>query len=167
MTEENWPASAKIPDDGVAEVGPWGRAMLAAMRAAMAQNRGDVDALGEASGLANELFSEIGDLWGLALARQMRAEWLNLSRRYEEALVMSDSSTEAMRSITSSWDLQQQQGLAVELLLKLGRTREAQERTDLLIREALSANSPRALAMAYSTAAGTALQLGDRDRAAP
>ena len=54
--------------------------MLAAMRAAMAQNRGDVDDARQASALAVELFSAIGDLWGIALARQMRAEWLTLSR---------------------------------------------------------------------------------------
>jgi tetratricopeptide (TPR) repeat protein len=135
------------------------------MRAALAQNRGDIATLGESSALATELFGQIGDLWGIAIAKQMRAEWLALAGRYEEALVASDESTEAMRHITSTWDLQQQQGLAVNMLVRLGRIDDAIARADQLLAEADESGSSRAAVLATSTRGLLALQLGDVETA--
>ena len=107
------------------------------------------------------LCQEIGDLWGIAIAKQMRAEWLALAGRYEDALAMSDESTEAMRRITSTWDLQQQQALAVNMLIRLGRIDEAIERAELLLAEADESGSSRAAVLATTTRGMLALHLGD------
>ncbi len=76
-------------------------------------------------GHALDLFTELGDVWGIALSEQMHSLWLAVCGRLEEALELSDSSTEHMRMITTSWDLAQQQGLAIQMLLRLGRRDEA------------------------------------------
>jgi len=155
-----------VPDDRELDrLSPWGRAMVATMRAALAQNRGDIATLGESSELATKLFGEIGDLWGIAIAKQMRAEWLALSGRYDEALVTSDESTEAMRRITSTWDLQQQQTLAVNMLARLGRVDDAIARADQLLAEAEESGSSRASVLATSTRGMLALHLGDVETA--
>ena len=131
------------------------------MRAAMAQNRGDVAALGRASAEALERFEAVGDLWGLALSKQMYAEWLALDGQLEEALRISDESTAAMAQITSSWDLQQQQGLAVQLMHKLGRDDEARARAHALLDQAREAESPRGLSLALFTSIFLAVRLGE------
>ena len=161
-----WPAGVEVPEDEDLHLQEWSRAVLAVMRAAMAQNRGDVAALGLASAEALELFERVGDVWGLALSKQMRAEWLSLDGQLEEALRISDESTAAMAEITSSWDLQQQQGLAVDLLTKLGRVDEARARSQHLIDLAREAESPRGLMLALYTGIFLAVRLADEPRAA-
>ena len=160
-----WPVGVEVPEDATLDLPDWSRAVLSVMRAAMAQNRGDVVALGRASADALERFESVGDLWGLSIAKQMRAEWLTLDGQLEEALRVSDESTAAMAQITSSWDLQQQQGLAVQLLHKLGRTAEARERARNLLEAAREAESPRALMLALYTGILLEVRLGDVENA--
>jgi hypothetical protein len=155
-----------VPEDATLELPDWSRAVLGVMRAAMAQNRGDVSALGRASTESLERFELVGDVWGLALSKQMHAEWLALDGRLEEALRITDESTAAMAQITSSWDLQQQQGLAVQLLHKLGRDDDARVRSQELIDRAREAESPRGLMLALYTAIFLAVRLGETERAA-
>ena len=166
MLRGDWPIGVEIPADEELRLKDWSRAVIGVMRSAMAQNRGDVDELGRASEQALEMFERVGDVWGLALSKQMRAEWLSLVGRLDEALRLSDESTAAMRMITSSWDLQQQQGLAVVLLTKLGRIDEARERAAQLLREARESESARAILLALYTGVFLALQLGERAEAA-
>lgn len=160
-----WPMGVEVPEDATLDLPDWSRAVLGVMRAAMAQNRGDVAALGRASAEALERFEAVGDLWGLALSKQMYAEWLTLDGQLEEALRVSDESTAAMSQITSTWDLQQQQGLAVQLMHKLGRDDEARARSLALIDQAREAESPRGLSLALFTAIFLAVRLGEVDRA--
>jgi predicted ATPase len=158
-----WPMGVEVPEDATLDLPDWSRAVLGVMRAAMAQNRGDVAALGRASAEALERFEAVGDLWGLALSKQMYAEWLTLDGQLEEALRVSDESTEAMGQITSSWDLQQQQGLAVQLMHKLGRNDEARARALALLDQAREAESPRGLNLALFTAIFLAVRLDEAD----
>jgi predicted ATPase len=160
-----WPMGVEVPEDATLDLPDWSRAVLGVMRAAMAQNRGDVAALGRASAEALERFETVGDLWGLALSKQMYAEWLSLDGQLEEALRISDESTAAMAQITSSWDLQQQQGLAVQLMHKLGRNDEARARSRSLLDQAREAESPRGLSLALFTAIFLMVRLGEVEQA--
>jgi len=160
-----WPLGVDVPEDAALELPDWSRAVLGVMRAAMAQNRGDVAALGRASAEALERFEAVGDLWGLALSKQMYAEWLALDGQLEAALRMSDESTADMAQITSSSDLQQQQSLAVQLMHKLGRDEEARERSRALLDQARSAESPRGLSLALYTGIFLSVRLGEVERA--
>jgi len=157
-----WPVGVDLPDEAPEGMGDWARGMLSVVRASIAQNSGDVPGLGRASEEALAAFGRTGDSWGLALSMQMRSEWLALAGRDEEALAMADASTEAMRDITSRADLQQQQGLAVILLRRLGRIDEALARADGLVAEAREAGSSRALGLALITRGLLAVDLGDR-----
>lgn len=154
------PSQVVVPRGEELSLDPWPCAILHVMRAAMAQNLGETDELGEASQTAVRLFAENGDRWGLALAKQMLSEWLVLQGRLEEALTVSAESTEGLRRITSSWDLAQQQGLAVTILARLGRLDEAKARTDALLQEA-EEGGWRAQIQAGLIAANLAVVTGD------
>jgi hypothetical protein len=156
-----WMRNIRIPDPEGLPLTPWGRAVLTVARAAMAQNGGDLAELGASSGRAVELFGQTGDRWGMALAQQMRAEWLALQGRFEDALEMSDASTAAMTEITSSWDLLQQQGLAVNLLLRLGRIDEARARSERMLVMARESDSARAVALACAIGCFLAIEVDD------
>ena len=70
------PHPGDVPPDDAPE---WTRAFVSMMRSAIAQNSGDVDTLGVESERALALFRELGDVWGIAFASQMRSEWLMLA----------------------------------------------------------------------------------------
>lgn len=159
--EPDWRIAVRVPRGQDFGLDPWPVAFLHVVRAAMAQNRGDVRELGEESELAYRLFTEIGDLWGLALSSQMRAEWLLVNGRPEEALEISDLATRNLRPITSSWDLAQQQGQAVVALVRLGRIDEARERVGEVVAEARAGGSPRALFQALTSATFVDLEARD------
>jgi predicted ATPase len=150
--QPDWMTKVMVPDGAEIGLDPWPTAVLFIARAAMSQNRGDVAALGNASGQAIEKFEAIGDLWGLALAQQMRAEWLVLDGQLEAALRLSDESTENMRRITTAWDLAQQQSLAVSILARLGRMADARSRVDQLLAEADADGNVRAIVQSRVTA---------------
>jgi predicted ATPase len=143
MAETDWMLRVRMPRGEDLGLDTWPTAMLHVMRAAMAQNRGDVDELGVESELAVFQFAEVGDLWGLALSQQMRANWLVLKGRLDEALALNDESTGNMRRITSSWDLAQQQTLAVSILARGGRFDEARERVAEMFVDADRSGNPR------------------------
>lgn len=167
MRDGSWPVAIDIRPGGDEHLADWPRAMISAMRAAMAHNRGAVGELGEASERSLELFRRNGDLWGMALSMQLRSQWLILDGQLEEALRLTEESTVAMRRITSAWDLQQQQGAAIGIMLRLGRIDEAVERSELLLAEARATGSSRALALAAASASSLHLALGDADTAEP
>jgi hypothetical protein len=141
--------------------------MVTVMRAAMAHNRGAIAELGEASTAALELFSRNGDLWGIALSKQMRAEWLILDGRLDEALALNDESAQIMSRITSPLDLQQQQSASIGILMRLGRSDEALARARRQLADAEALGSSRALVMAEAAAAMVHLSLEDADAAEP
>jgi predicted ATPase len=167
IDQGNWPVAIEIPSAEELELTDWPRGMVTVMRAAMAHNRGAVDQLGEASALALELFERNGDLWGLALSKQMRAEWLILDGQLELALMMNDESTEIMRRITSAWDLQQQQGSSIGILARLGRIDEAVARAESQLASAKAIGSSRAVVLGEAAIAMLHLSLGDADAAEP
>ena len=141
--ESEWMLKVRLPLGEDLGLAPWPTAVLHVMRAAMAQNRGDVTELGLESELAVAQFTEVGDLWGLALAQEMRAHWLTLLGHLDDALALSDESTENMRRITSSLDLAQQQGLAISILARQGRFDEAYVRVEKMLQDADVAASSR------------------------
>jgi predicted ATPase len=159
----DWMLTVRIPSGETLGLDAWPTALLHVVAAAMAQNRGDIVAHGEESAIAVRSFEEIGDLWGLALAQQMRAEWLAVQGRLDEALAITDASTESMRSLTSTWDLAQQQGLAITVLIRQGRLDEASRRVDSLIVEAVASENARTMLQAQLTASGFDLAVGNAD----
>ncbi len=162
---EGWMTRVRLPRGEDLGLTAWPTAVLNVVRAATAQNRGDVPALGEASELAVAQFSHLGDWWGLALAQQMRAEWLSVNGMLDDALRLSDESTENMRRITSSWDLAQQRSLSVSLLTRMGRSDEARERVEALVAEAEAGANVRTIAQVHATALSAYVSLGQPDRA--
>jgi len=154
-----------VPDASALDLDPWPTALLHIARAAMAQNRGSLAELGAESEKALSTFTQIGDLWGIALSEQMRATWLAINGRLQDALELTDLSTAHMRDITPHYDLAQQQGLAIQMLSRLGRTSEALARMDAVIAEAEATGSGRAILAASLTAASLYLQLGRLDEA--
>ena len=162
---ESWPFLVDVPDGDALGLDPWPTAILHVMRAAMAENRGDIATEGESSRRALEMFEQIGDQWGLALARQIRSEWLSLSGRLEEALEMTDLSSQGMREITSAQDALQQQGLSLTILLRLGREHEAQQRAQAILDAARDDGGSRLMVQASILASTVALARDDLDAA--
>jgi predicted ATPase len=158
-----WMTRVRIPHGEDLGLDPWPSALMHVAGAALAQNRGDIATLGEESAIGIAMFERIGDLWGLALGMQMRAEWLNVTGRLAEALAMTDASTANMRLITSSWDLAQQQTLAITVLMRLGRLEEARARVAALLAEADATGNVRTILQATMTAITVDIQ--DRDTA--
>jgi predicted ATPase len=161
-----WLSAIRMPDTGAFDLDPWPTALLHIARAAMAQNRGELTELGAESAKALENFGAIGDLWGIAISEQMRAIWLSTIGRHEEALVLSDQSTDHMRNVTTNWDLAQQQGLAVQMLVRLGRIPEARTRVAIMVEEAERDGNGRSILSANLVAANLSSQLGDLEDAA-
>lgn len=159
--EESWSARIELDEADVADAPEWSRAFVAVMRAAVAQNNGDIEPLGECSGRALEMFRRVGDVWGIALASQMRSEWLLLDGRLEEALQVADASTEGLEGLTSLSDLLQQRSLGVSLLIRLGRIDEARRRVATMMTAALADGSDRVVGQAVTTAATIDVAVGD------
>ncbi len=153
--------SFEIAEDDPDEAPPWTRALLAVLRAAFAQNGGDVAGLGVHSERALAMFRELGDVWGLALASQMRSEWLMLQGRLEEALEVADASTEALTGLTAVWDVIQQRSVGIWVLVRLGRVDEARERVADIMALARQDGSQRSLLQAAYTAASVEVGAGD------
>ncbi|MDQ1545117.1 MAG: hypothetical protein QOH69_21 [Actinomycetota bacterium] len=156
-----WVNAIRIPDASTLDLGPWPTALLHVGRAAMAQNRGALAELGAESAKALAMFTEIGDVWGIALSEQMHAIWLSAIGRLEEALELSDQSTEHMRDITTNWDLAQQQGLAVQMLVRLGRVPEARERVQRMTDAAEESGNGRSILQANLVSASLFAELGE------
>jgi tetratricopeptide (TPR) repeat protein len=167
IQDGTWPTSLAVPPDAEEQLDVWPLGMVTVMRAATAFNRGDVAELGETSDAALRLFERNGDLWGLAIAMQLRSDWLILDGQLERALHMTDEATRLLGQITSAWDLQQQQGSSVGILLRLGRVDEAIERSERQLAHARETGSSRALTIAEASAAGLHLALDDAEAALP
>ncbi|MCU1404505.1 MAG: hypothetical protein JWQ43_808 [Glaciihabitans sp.] len=150
--DPDWVNSVRIPRGEDLLLDPWPTAMLHVMRAAAAQNRGEVSVLGDESRIALALFEEVGDSWGFALSQRMRAEWLTLHGQLEEALLLADSSTNIMRAITSTPDLAREQGLSIQLLWRLGRVTEARARLAAMLTDTEISGDPRAIVQAQINA---------------
>lgn len=162
---DGWLMRVRVPRGEDLGLSEWPTAVLNVVRAAIAQNRGDVESLGESSDIAVQQFTALGDWWGLALAQQMRSEWLSVHGRLQEALELSDASTENMRRITSSWDLAQQRSLAVSLLTRMGRIDEARSRIQTLVAEGDATGNLRTIIQMHATAVGACVAFGDLDDA--
>jgi predicted ATPase len=139
----------------------WSRGVVAAIEAAIAQNGGDIERLDRQSEQALRLLREVGDTWGIALASQMRSEWLMLHGRLEEALEITDAASSALEGLTSASDQLQQQAFAIVLLVRLGRIREARERLTGMQDAARRDGSDRAVLQASLTAVTFEVIVGD------
>ncbi|WP_345800693.1 ATPase [Microbacterium sp. AZCO] len=159
-----WSRGFEVPD--IAPDAPaWSHAFVAMIRSAVAQNSGDVDTLGVESERAVRMFRDLGDVWGIAFASQMRSEWLTLEGRLEEALAVADASTEGFTGLTSVSDLLQQRSQGLAILLRLGRLDEARARLAQIEATAKADGSDRALAQARMTAATVDIAAGDGEAA--
>jgi hypothetical protein len=69
--DEPWSTYLRLDESELTDGPAWSRAFAAVMNAATAQNNGDIDTLGDASGRALDAFRHLGDAWGTALASQM------------------------------------------------------------------------------------------------
>jgi predicted ATPase len=156
-----WINAVELPEPDSFGLDPWPSALLRVARAAMAQNRGALAVLGAESEIAMRMFRDQGDLWGLAVSEQMHSIWLATTGALQAALDLSDLSTEHMRDITTNWDLAQQQGLAIQMLVRLGRAGEAIERADRMVAEARATGVARSVLSAQLTAASMDVWLGD------
>jgi predicted ATPase/DNA-binding SARP family transcriptional activator len=67
MLAEDTPGALAAIERNLAHTDPWARAVLLFMRAAIAENEGDVDALRRDSHDSYERFAKIGDRWGMAI----------------------------------------------------------------------------------------------------
>ena len=152
----------EVLDDDAPE---WTRALVAVMRAAAAQNDGDLATLGGASETALDLFRRIGDPWGTALASQMRSEWLVLNGRLEEALAVSDAATPGLEGLASPWDIVQQRAQCVGVLLRMGRIDEARARLAHLVEIGEAAGGDRVRTQVAFVQASVDIALGDADAA--
>ena len=123
-----WLPNFRLDPADLVEAPTWSRGVVAAIEAAIAQNGGDIERLDRQSEQALRLLREVGDTWGIALASQMRSEWLMLHGRLEEALEITDAASRALEGLTSASDQLQQQAFAIVLLVRLGRVDEARER---------------------------------------
>jgi len=157
----DWISSVRLPEVSELDLDPWPTAMVHIARAAMAQNRGAIAELGDESLVALRQFTELGDIWGVALSEQMHSMWLAAVGRFEDALALSDSSTEHMRMITTSWDLAQQQGLGIQMLMRLNRLDEAQGRVTQMLEDAETGGNARTILQAQITAVSMDVYLGD------
>ncbi|MDQ1129597.1 AAA family ATPase [Microbacterium sp. SORGH_AS_0888] len=162
---EPWSSHLRLDEGEIAHGPEWSRAFVAVMNAAAAQNNGDIERLGEASGRGLDMFLRVGDAWGVSFASQMRSEWLMLQGRLEESLRVADDSTRALEGLTPVADQLQQEGLGVALLLRLGRHAEARGRVAEMLRRADADGSERAIAQAETTAASLEIVLGNGEAA--
>jgi len=150
-----------VTDTELRAAPPWSRAILHTLHAGAAQNAGDTATLGAESERALAMFTEIGDPWGTGFASQLRAEWLVLEGRLDEALRVTDHSSEAIRGLSSVADFLQQRAQAVGILLRLGRDDDARVRADEIERLADADGSVRAVAQAAMTTAHVEVAAGD------
>jgi predicted ATPase/DNA-binding SARP family transcriptional activator len=67
MLAEDTPAAMAAITRNLAHKDPWARAVLLFMRAAIAENAGDVDGLRRDSADSYERFAQLGDRWGMAI----------------------------------------------------------------------------------------------------
>ena len=155
-----WPRGFTI-DDPPRDAPEWTIALVAMIGSAIAQNSGDVDTLGIQSERALRLFEPLGDVWGIAFASQMRAEWLILEGRLAEALTVVDTSTAGLAGLTAVSDQIQQRAQGITVLVRLGRMSEARARLADMTALAHADGSERTLMQAAF--AGTVVELAAGD----
>jgi predicted ATPase len=160
-----WSRSFVIRDVLDADAPEWTRGLVAVMRAAAAQNDGDLETLGDQSGRALETFRRIGDAWGTALASQMRAEWLILNGRLEEALEVADAAAPGLDGLATPWDIVQQRAQCVGVLMRMGRMDEARARLAEIIEFADAAGGDRVRMQVAYVQASVDIASGDADAA--
>ncbi|MEZ3161922.1 AAA family ATPase [Microbacterium sp. BWT-B31] len=151
--------------DAPAGAPAWTHAFVALLRSAIAQNNGDNDVLGVESERALSMFHDLGDVWGIAFASQMRSEWLMLEGRLEDALAVSQASTEQLAGLTSVVDRLQQRSQSVSLLARLGRIDEARAEIADIDRLARADGSQRAISQSELNAGLFEIAVGDGEAA--
>ncbi|MFH8251287.1 ATP-binding protein [Microbacterium sp. B2969] len=160
--ERGWGWSRRFEIPAASPDAPeWSHAFVSMIRSAVAQNSGEVDTLGVESERAVRTFRELGDVWGIAFASQMRSEWLMLEGRLAEALEVADASTAGFTGLTSVSDLLQQRAQGLGILLRLGRLDDARARLAEIEATARADGSDRALAQARMAAATVEIAAGD------
>jgi predicted ATPase len=161
FVEHRWPFAVQVPRGEELGLDPWPTATLHVVRAAMAENFGDIAQEGEASEKAVAMFEQLGDEWGLALSRQIRSEWLSIMGRLDEALELAELASDGMHQITSEEDAMQQHGLILTILLRQGRFDEVQRRVDRIVEAAERDGKARPLIQAMIFRALVAIERED------
>lgn len=150
-----------VVDDPAPDAPEWSLAAIVTLRAGAAQNAGDLDTLGATSAQSLDLFRRLGDPWGVAFAGQLRAEWLVMAGRLEEALRIAEDASTVAAGLTSIADAVQQRSAAVVILARLGRWEEARALLADIEAFAAADGSARALVSAQMSAAGLHIAAGD------
>jgi predicted ATPase len=156
-----WSAGFEIDESQLEDAPAWSRALVAVMHAALAQNEGDQTTLGVQSERALAMFLDVRDPWGVAMASQMRSEWLVLEGRLEEALAVSDASIEGVDGLASVADVMQQRSQGIAVLVRMGRVEEARVRLDELADIARAEGSDRTAHQLAGSIAAVELAVGD------
>lgn len=144
---------------------PWTAALLNMLSSATAQNSGDIAMLGQESEKALTRFRALEDVWGIAFASQMWAEWLMLQGRLDDALEVAEASVDGLSGLTAVADVIQQRALGITVLTRLGRFDEARERLNEIHAIAETDGSDRARFQATFAAASMEVAFGDGDAA--
>lgn len=162
---QGWSQSSLLHAEPDAESPDWTRALVAALRAAAAQNSGDRQMLGEASAEALAIFRRLGDPWGTALAAQLRSEWFMLGGRLEDALELADDAARSLTGLATASDIALQRAHAIGILTRLGRMDEVRERLVELRAFARTAGGDRARLQAAFAAMAVAIADDDAEAA--
>lgn len=161
QTTSIWSRSFQVQVQDPPDAPPWTRAILALIRAAIAQNSGDIATLGEQSERALRMFTGLQDPWGVAMSSQWRAEWLTIDGELEQALAVSDTGVASLTGLTSVADQLQHRLQGLNLLVRLGRTEQARARVAEVLSLAGTDSSERAVAQASLSAAGFFVAQGE------
>ncbi len=156
-----WPQGFALSLNEPEDAPDWTLALLAVLRAGIAQNSGDTVTLGVESERGLRLFRALGDVWGIAFASQLRSEWLMLQGRLDEALTVADDSTRGLTGLTSVPDIIQQRTLAITTLVRLGRIDDARDRLVSVMADAVAEGSERSIMQAGFAAASVDIAAGD------
>ena len=99
---------------------PWVRAAMRMLRAAMAENFGDVEVTRESVGTAFEEFTAIGDRWGLATVTAMRAQLQTYDGDLEGAIASYDLAEKYLTELGAASDAAFMAMRLASLRLRLG-----------------------------------------------
>jgi predicted ATPase len=141
----------------------WTRGMLNLMAAMLHGNRGDLDAVHEATTAALSGFTESGDRWGQTFALMIRSELLSTRGRFPEAIVALETSIRLTRELDPDNPAVLQRAFLAEIRFRAGETGAAL--AELLVLAETAGASPRDLTSVHLILGHLARGQGDVARA--
>jgi predicted ATPase/DNA-binding SARP family transcriptional activator len=108
MLADDTPRALAEIERNMAHSDPWARAVLLFMRAAIAENEGDVDSLRRDSHDAYEQFAEIGDRWGMATSLSALGGVLMMDDELTGAITAFEQSMALLAELRAGDDVSEQ-----------------------------------------------------------